>query len=47
MAGRDAIRVFELVIRGQVAASRLAIVPGNELYLYFSGYDSGWGSTAP
>jgi len=43
MAEQDAMRVFELVIGGQVVASRLAFVLGNELYLYFSGYDPAWG----
>lgn len=39
----DNLRVFELVIAGQVVATRLGFSLGDELYLYFSGYDPSWG----
>ena len=37
------LRVFELEVGGKVVASRLGFVLGDELYLYFSGYDPAWG----
>ena len=37
------VRVFELEIAGNVVASRLGFVLGDELYLYFSGYEPSWG----
>ncbi len=42
--GADAsqLRVFELEIAGRVVASRLGFLMGDELYLYFSGYDPAW-----
>ena len=36
------MRVFELEIAGKVVASRVGFVLGDELYLYFSGYDPSW-----
>ena len=36
------VRVFQLKIAGQVVASRLGFVLGDELYLYFSGFDPEW-----
>jgi CelD/BcsL family acetyltransferase involved in cellulose biosynthesis len=36
------LRVFELKIGAQVVASRVAFVLGDELYLYFSGYEPDW-----
>lgn len=41
-AARDEARVFELVIGGKVVASRLGFVHGEDLYLYFSGFDPSW-----
>jgi Acetyltransferase (GNAT) domain len=38
------MRVFQLEIGGKVIASRLAFVLGDELYLYFSGYEPEWGA---
>jgi len=38
------MRVFQLEIGGKVVASRLGFVLGDELYLYFSGYEPEWGS---
>ena len=37
------VRVFQLSIAGQVVASRIGFVLGNELYLYFSGFEPAWG----
>jgi CelD/BcsL family acetyltransferase involved in cellulose biosynthesis len=38
-----ALRVFQLVIGGQVVATRLGFLLGDELYLHFSGFDPQWG----
>ncbi|HEX7671205.1 MAG TPA: GNAT family N-acetyltransferase, partial [Polyangiaceae bacterium] len=43
MAEVGSLRVFELEIRGVVVATRLGFQFGDELYLYFSGYDTAWG----
>ena len=37
------LRVFQLEIAGQVVAARLGFVLGDELYLYFSGFEPAWG----
>lgn len=37
------LRVFQLEISGNVVASRLGFLLGDELYLYFSGYEPDWG----
>ena len=42
MAGRDQVRIFELEVDGNVVASRMAFLLGDELYLYYSGYDLAW-----
>lgn len=39
---RGALRVFELEILGRVVASRIGFVIGDELYLYYSGFDPAW-----
>ncbi len=39
LAKRDALRIFQLVIEGKVVATRIGFVLGDEIYLYFSGYD--------
>ena len=36
------MRVFQLSIAGSVVASRVGFVQGDELYLYFSGYEQSW-----
>ena len=43
-APNDALsmRVFELELAGKVVASRLGFVLGDELYLYFSGFEPEW-----
>jgi CelD/BcsL family acetyltransferase involved in cellulose biosynthesis len=42
MAQRGQIAIFQLEIRGLVVATRVGFVLGDELYLYFSGYDYAW-----
>jgi CelD/BcsL family acetyltransferase involved in cellulose biosynthesis len=42
MAQRGQLRVFQLEIAGQVVATRIGFVLGDELYLYYSGYDLRW-----
>jgi CelD/BcsL family acetyltransferase involved in cellulose biosynthesis len=43
LAQRDAARVFLLKIRGCVVAARIGFVVGDQLYLYYSGFDPRWG----
>jgi CelD/BcsL family acetyltransferase involved in cellulose biosynthesis len=42
LAPRAVVRVFELVIGGEVVASRIGFVVGDSLYLYYSGFDPCW-----
>jgi FixJ family two-component response regulator/CelD/BcsL family acetyltransferase involved in cellulose biosynthesis len=42
MAERGQLRMFELEVDGKVIASRMAFLLGDELYLYYSGYDLEW-----
>jgi CelD/BcsL family acetyltransferase involved in cellulose biosynthesis len=42
MAKRGQLRIFQLCIAREVVATRLAFVFGDELYLYYSGYDLKW-----
>jgi CelD/BcsL family acetyltransferase involved in cellulose biosynthesis len=42
LAQRGAVRVFELLINGEVVATRIGFVIGSSLYLYYSGYDPRW-----
>src|SRR5262249_34176454 len=42
LAARDAVRVFQLRVRGEVVATRLGFALGTTLYLYFSGHDASW-----
>jgi CelD/BcsL family acetyltransferase involved in cellulose biosynthesis len=46
LAGRPsealAVRAFQLEIAGRVVATRLGFLVGDELYLYFSGYEPAW-----
>jgi CelD/BcsL family acetyltransferase involved in cellulose biosynthesis len=42
LAARDAVRVFQLSIAGQIVSSRLGFVLGDTLYLYYSGFDPAW-----
>jgi CheY-like chemotaxis protein len=41
-AERDQLRIFELEVDGKIVASRMAFLLGDELYLYYSGYDLEW-----
>jgi CheY-like chemotaxis protein len=41
-AERNQLVIFELEIDGKVVASRMAFLLGDELYLYYSGYDLAW-----
>ena len=43
LAEAGQLRVFQLTIGGAVVATRVGIVLGDELYLYYSGYDPDWG----
>ncbi len=43
LARRGALRIFQLLIDGAVVATRIGFVLGDEIYLYFSGYDSAYG----
>jgi CelD/BcsL family acetyltransferase involved in cellulose biosynthesis len=42
LAARGMTRVFQLVINGEVVATRIGFVLGDTLYLYYSGYDPVW-----
>jgi len=42
LAQRGAVRVFELVIDGEVVAARVGFVVGEGLYLYYSGFEPRW-----
>jgi CelD/BcsL family acetyltransferase involved in cellulose biosynthesis len=42
LAQRGSTRVFVLKIRGCIVATRVAFVVGDQLYLYYSGYDPRW-----
>ncbi len=42
LAGRDAVRVFQLRIGTEIVASRIGFVVGDSLYLYYSGFDPAW-----
>ena len=42
MAERDQLRIFQVVIGGEVVATRVGFVLGSELYLYYSGYRVAW-----
>jgi CelD/BcsL family acetyltransferase involved in cellulose biosynthesis len=43
LAKRDQLRIFQLVIGGHIVATRIGFILGDELYLYYSGYDPEWG----
>ncbi|HTD11809.1 MAG TPA: GNAT family N-acetyltransferase [Steroidobacteraceae bacterium] len=42
LAGRDAVRIFQLKIGTEIVASRVGFVVGDGLYLYYSGFDPAW-----
>ncbi len=43
MARQGNLRIFQLAIAEKIVATRLAFVQGDEIYMYFSGYDLAWG----
>ncbi len=43
LAEQGALRIFQIVIGDKVVATRIAFVFGDELYLYYSGYDVTYG----
>ncbi len=42
LAARGKVRIFQLVIREEVVATRIGFLVGDTLYLYYSGYDPKW-----
>jgi CelD/BcsL family acetyltransferase involved in cellulose biosynthesis len=42
LAARGVVRIFLLKVRGCVVAVRIAFVVGEEIYLYYSGFDPRW-----
>jgi CelD/BcsL family acetyltransferase involved in cellulose biosynthesis len=42
-AERGMLKLFQLEIGGVVVAARMGFLLGDELYLYYSGYDPAWG----
>ncbi len=42
LAQRSALRIFQLIIRGEVVASRIGFIVDDSLYFYYSGFDSAW-----
>jgi CelD/BcsL family acetyltransferase involved in cellulose biosynthesis len=42
LSARSMVRVFQLVIAGQVVATRIGFVIHDSLYLYYSGFDPRW-----
>jgi CelD/BcsL family acetyltransferase involved in cellulose biosynthesis len=39
---RNELRIFQLLIGDAVVATRIGLLFGDELYLYYSGYDTAW-----
>jgi len=42
LAARDVVRIFQLVVRGEVVALRIGFMVGDSLYMYYSGFDPHW-----
>jgi CelD/BcsL family acetyltransferase involved in cellulose biosynthesis len=42
-AERGSLRIFQIEIGGRVVAARVGFLLGEELYLYYSGYEPAWG----
>ena len=42
-AAAGGLRIFQLVVAGEVIATRIGFAYGDQVYLYFSGYDPAWG----
>ncbi|MDY7578557.1 GNAT family N-acetyltransferase [Herbaspirillum sp. RTI4] len=43
MAAKNCLRIFQIVINDEVVATRIGLICGRHLYLYYSGYDIAWG----
>ena len=43
MASEGCLRLFEILVEGRIVATRIGFALGDELYLYFSGYDPAYG----
>jgi CelD/BcsL family acetyltransferase involved in cellulose biosynthesis len=41
-ARRGELRIFQLVVGGEIVATRIGFLLGSDLYLYYSGYDPAW-----
>lgn len=44
LSARNMVRVFQMVIAGEVVATRIGFVIEESLYLYYSGFDPQWSS---
>ncbi len=42
-AGQDRLRIFQLTIDGKTVATRIGFLMGDQIFMYFSGYDLEWG----
>ena len=42
-ARRGMVRLFQIVVAGEVVSARLGFLFGSRLYLYYSGFDPAWG----
>jgi len=42
MASLGQLRIFQLVVDGDIVATRIGFVFGREIYLYYSGFDPAW-----
>jgi CelD/BcsL family acetyltransferase involved in cellulose biosynthesis len=42
LAARDALRIFQLKVGSEIVASRIGFVTGDNIYLYYSGFDPAW-----
>jgi CelD/BcsL family acetyltransferase involved in cellulose biosynthesis len=42
LAARGRMRIFQLVVRKEIVATRIGFLVGDTLYLYYSGYDPKW-----
>ncbi|MGC1457947.1 MAG: GNAT family N-acetyltransferase [Steroidobacteraceae bacterium] len=42
LAQRRTLRIFQLIIGGEVVASRIGFIVDDSLYFYYSGFDSAW-----
>ncbi len=42
LAQRGTLRIFQLIIRGEVVATRIAFIVDDSLYFYYSGFDPAW-----